>query len=289
MDSKLYQEYLDESEGEQPSKLASDYLFGFDIGDDFERWYLELAITNGFVPQEDIEHFTRQSLLRGLEEWHQMLCCANAMREKASMDDPLDGRDLLTFISKIFVAPFGSPKEDVGSSAESTHRKGEDVPQTPQSALSSQIVGQTNKKRKRDESSGTPNQGKPSKSMKYSRSPLDGKYVAPETSNQEVTRPEKDKTSPFWSAQSAKSSTTKPLPSQQSTQSEEEKKRLDRKKKKAQKKESKRRKRKEARARKSARNKKPVLQEISNSNRRKSDPSSSISGNIVASLKARRS
>ncbi|KAI0387262.1 DNA glycosylase [Hypomontagnella monticulosa] len=274
MGRNLYQEYLAGSKCEEPSRLASDYLFGFDISDDFEHWYLGHAITSGCVPQEEMELFTRKSLFRGFEEWHQMLCCANAMREKASFNDPLDGQDLLTFISKIFATPFNSPSKNIHESlSHSIHQKGENNPQKPQSPPSSQTTGHTNKKRKADELSGKIDLGNRPKSIKCSHSPLgyrDLKDTIPKTPDLQLTQPGKDQKSPFWSAQSTNSSASQP-----STQSEEDKKRLKREKKKAQKKESKRRKRREARARKSARHKKPVLREISNSSHQKLNSPSS--------------
>ncbi|KAI1503241.1 hypothetical protein F5X99DRAFT_407317 [Biscogniauxia marginata] len=92
-------------------RLGEDYLNGFDIKDDGQREYLGYTIVNGLVADEDLKKLTRYSLLRGLEEWDQMLCYARAMMKKASFDDPLDGQDLLTFISRIYQSS-GAADED---------------------------------------------------------------------------------------------------------------------------------------------------------------------------------
>ncbi|RYP64267.1 hypothetical protein DL771_008826 [Monosporascus sp. 5C6A] len=81
--------------------LADDYMWGFESKNEAERRELGLAAANGWGATEDIRHFTTHSLLRGVEEWDQMVSCATAMREKATFDDPLAGQDLLTFLSRL--------------------------------------------------------------------------------------------------------------------------------------------------------------------------------------------
>ncbi|KAI1386986.1 DNA glycosylase [Hypoxylon trugodes] len=89
-------------------KLAQDYLSGFDAGDQFGQWYIGDIIVNGNVPEDELKHFTRHSLLRGAEQWEQTLACAESMKDKASFDDPLDGQDTLTFLTKMFQGSQGT-------------------------------------------------------------------------------------------------------------------------------------------------------------------------------------
>ncbi|RYO76865.1 hypothetical protein DL766_008838 [Monosporascus sp. MC13-8B] len=81
--------------------LADDYMWGFELKNEAERRELGLAAANGWGATEDIRHFTSHSLLRGVEEWDQMVSCATAMKEKATFNDPLAGQDLLTFLSRL--------------------------------------------------------------------------------------------------------------------------------------------------------------------------------------------
>ncbi|KAK7757809.1 hypothetical protein SLS62_000187 [Diatrype stigma] len=83
--------------------LADDYMWGFESKSEDERRELGLAIAQNRGTDEDIKHFTTHSLLRGVEEWDQMISCATAMKEKAAAfrGDPLAGQDLLTFLSQL--------------------------------------------------------------------------------------------------------------------------------------------------------------------------------------------
>ncbi|KAI0829982.1 DNA glycosylase [Hypoxylon sp. FL0890] len=212
-------DYLAEAGDTPQNRLANDYLFGFQAGNSIEQWYVGDTIANGRAPGDDIKKFTRLSLLRGFEEFHQMICCANSMREKASFDDPLDGQDLLTFISKIFTTPSNSLDENT-KQLPIIQPKGKDTFQELESDLLAMDAQQTDKKRKRGESRVKADPDEPLK-----------KRV-------------KDEQSPFWSTPETESST------QQEIQSAEEK-RLKQNMKKA-KKEKKRALRKEQRAKKTA-------------------------------------
>ncbi|RYP21832.1 hypothetical protein DL765_002057 [Monosporascus sp. GIB2] len=86
---------------EAASGLADDYMWGFELKNEAERRELGLVAANGWGATEDIRHFTNHSLLRGVEEWDQMVSCATAMKEKATFNDPLAGQDLLTFLSRL--------------------------------------------------------------------------------------------------------------------------------------------------------------------------------------------
>ena len=81
--------------------LADDYMWGFDSVNEDEGREIGLAIANGWCTSDEAKRFTTHSLLRGVEEWDQMISCATAMRERATPDDPLEGHDLLTYLSKL--------------------------------------------------------------------------------------------------------------------------------------------------------------------------------------------
>ncbi|KAI0862012.1 DNA glycosylase [Xylaria cubensis] len=81
--------------------LSEDFMFGFDIEDGDDKQYLAEVAKCGIGPEDVIKDFVRLSLHRGVEEWEQALCCASAMRDLASFSNPLDGQDLLTFLTKI--------------------------------------------------------------------------------------------------------------------------------------------------------------------------------------------
>ncbi|KAI0880394.1 DNA glycosylase [Annulohypoxylon maeteangense] len=97
----MWQEYQATVDKMSHNQLADDFLFGFEIGNDFQRWYVADLITSGYVPEDDMNTLTHLSLMRGFEELDQLVSCASSMRGKASFDNPLDGQDTLTFISKI--------------------------------------------------------------------------------------------------------------------------------------------------------------------------------------------
>ncbi|KAI8629373.1 DNA glycosylase [Xylariaceae sp. FL1651] len=84
------------------SDSVHDYMYGFDVEDNDERQYLANVAIHRIGHQDDIEDFVRLSLLRGVEEWEQAICCASAMKGQASFDDPLDGQDILTFLYQIY-------------------------------------------------------------------------------------------------------------------------------------------------------------------------------------------
>ncbi|KAI0545732.1 DNA glycosylase [Xylaria curta] len=81
--------------------LSDDFMFGFDI-EDVDKEYLAEVAKRGIGPEDVIKEFSRLSLDRGTEEWEQALCCASAMRDLASFSNPLDGQDILTFLTKIY-------------------------------------------------------------------------------------------------------------------------------------------------------------------------------------------
>ncbi|KAI1456933.1 DNA glycosylase [Annulohypoxylon moriforme] len=83
------------------NQLADSYLFGFETGDDLQRWYITDLITNGHVPDDEMKTLAHLSLMRGVEELDQLVSCASSIRKKASSDNPLDGQDTVTFIAKI--------------------------------------------------------------------------------------------------------------------------------------------------------------------------------------------
>ncbi|KAL7628217.1 hypothetical protein AAE478_002416 [Parahypoxylon ruwenzoriense] len=186
-------DYLTERDGPKGIR-ANDYMYGFDTQGDFATWYLGTTASSGWAAEDDLEELMHYSLLRGLEEWYQMLCCANAMREKASFDDPLDGQDLLTFLSKILLPSAGGVGEGIREQISEVQHQSEDLAKGYQSAQLNASPHQTSKKRK-DRWSQPADSG-PSKKHK------------------------KDKESPFWSKSRDQPST------QQLTQSTDERKRL---------------------------------------------------------------
>lgn len=95
---------LESAADEAMSSLADDYMWGFESKDENERRELGLVVAQGCGTDEDIKHFTNHSLLRGVEEWDQMISCATAMKEKATFRDPLAGQDLLTFLSQLVLS-----------------------------------------------------------------------------------------------------------------------------------------------------------------------------------------
>ncbi|KAI8944162.1 DNA glycosylase [Xylaria longipes] len=86
----------------QALDLSDDFMFGFNIGDDDDKKYLAEVAKYGMGHEDDIKGFVCLSLFRGMEEWEQAICCASAMRNRASFQDPLDGQDILTFLAKIY-------------------------------------------------------------------------------------------------------------------------------------------------------------------------------------------
>ncbi|KAI1493730.1 hypothetical protein F5X96DRAFT_666485 [Biscogniauxia mediterranea] len=87
--------------------MARDCLYNFDANhrDRKELGMICYAVMNGQdAPEEvkdEVKHVIHHSLLRGLEGWEQMMCCAQSMKEQATFDNPLDGQDLLTFLTKL--------------------------------------------------------------------------------------------------------------------------------------------------------------------------------------------
>ncbi|RYP54912.1 hypothetical protein DL768_000476 [Monosporascus sp. mg162] len=128
---------------EAASGLADDYMWGFEAKNETEKRELGLAAANGWGASEDIKHFTTHSLLRGVEEWDQMVSCATAMKEKATFNDPLAGQDLLTFLSRL-VLPHSVNEWTVDN--EEALRIQQESTMPPPSQLS-----RTGKKRKRQQ------------------------------------------------------------------------------------------------------------------------------------------
>ncbi|KAI1755088.1 DNA glycosylase [Xylaria castorea] len=99
----------------QASHLSDDFMFGFNIEDEEDREYLTEVAKHGIGHEDDIKGFVRLSLRRGIEEWEQAICCALAMRDRASFQNPLDGQDILTFLAKIYHVDIGSCHSHVQS------------------------------------------------------------------------------------------------------------------------------------------------------------------------------
>ncbi|KAI1375524.1 DNA glycosylase [Hypoxylon crocopeplum] len=192
----LRQKYVAEAEDEPHNKLVDDYLFGFDTKGDFEQWYLGDIIVNGWAAEDEIKEFARLSLLRGVEQWHQMLCCANAMREKASFDDPLDGQDLLTFLTEVLQPSLSSSDKFSEQQTSTIRQTSEDAKGKSHSVQLNTSLEQTIKKRKRHEPYGKTD---PAQSAKKRR---------------------RDKESPFWPEPHAQPS------NQQAVRSVDERQRL---------------------------------------------------------------
>lgn len=79
-------------------------MWGFQTASANEGRETGLAIAKGWGTDHEIRRFTTHSLLRGVEEWDQMLSCAAAMRERerdTPAADPLQGQDLLTYLSRL--------------------------------------------------------------------------------------------------------------------------------------------------------------------------------------------
>ncbi|KAI1807389.1 DNA glycosylase [Daldinia bambusicola] len=130
----MAEDYLTKTDEEARRQLALDYTYGFHFRSKVDAQYIGGAIVNGHVPKDDLKHFTHLSLTRRTEEWHQLLACANSLREKATFDDPLEGQDLLTFVTKVLSSNSKSQKDvPVGqtSSLGSGHEH-KDVARVPQ-------------------------------------------------------------------------------------------------------------------------------------------------------------
>ncbi|KAI1339617.1 DNA glycosylase [Xylariaceae sp. FL0016] len=100
-------------------KLTDDYLFGFDVDDDdLEREHLAECAADRGAPLEDIKAFLDISLTRQVEQWDQMISCATALRDKAYFGNPLDGRDVLTYLAKTLLpSPHGTHRENSSSAS----------------------------------------------------------------------------------------------------------------------------------------------------------------------------
>ncbi|KAI1415707.1 DNA glycosylase [Hypoxylon sp. FL1857] len=210
-------DYLAEAGDTPKNKLANDLLFGFEAKNDFQQWYIGDIITNSHVPEDEMKELTHLSLLRGFEEFQQMICCAKSMREKASFDNPLDGQDLLTFITKIITPPSGSLNQDNEKHLPMNQPKDNVAFTEPESVQLVTDMQQTDRKRKRSESRVKTDPDEP------------------------LRKRVKDEQSPFWS-----------IPDADSSEDETERKRLKRGKRKAKKTEKKRVVKRELRAKKAA-------------------------------------
>jgi hypothetical protein len=89
---------------EPKSKLADDYMVGWETSNAFEKKQLGLLAANGWGDPDELKEVTRYSLLRGVEEWDMMISCAKSMKAKESNQNSLDGQDVLTYLSKL-IAP----------------------------------------------------------------------------------------------------------------------------------------------------------------------------------------
>ncbi|KAI2464371.1 DNA glycosylase [Annulohypoxylon bovei var. microspora] len=148
----MWQDYQAKVDKVPYSQLGDDYLFGFHTANDFQRRYVADSILHGCVPEDDMRTLTRLSLLRGSEEFDQMLSCANAMREKASFDNPLDGQDTLTFLSKI-LHPFGILDEASGDEAPTLYQNGKVSTKKSEECHGKSDLDQVAKKRGKDKQS----------------------------------------------------------------------------------------------------------------------------------------
>ncbi|KAI1817885.1 DNA glycosylase [Poronia punctata] len=91
-------------------KLSDDFLFGFDVvDDDDEKEYLAEIAIGAMGPRDDIDHFVRLGLMRGVEEWDQAIACASSMKDRATFVDPLDGQDVLAFLCEIYGVSSANP------------------------------------------------------------------------------------------------------------------------------------------------------------------------------------
>ncbi|KAI0009111.1 DNA glycosylase [Xylariaceae sp. FL0662B] len=141
---------------EPEDSLADDYMYGFDTQNDLERKWLGIAAANGWAPAEDLKEFRRYSLLRGVEEWHQMLCCANTRRENSPPSDPLDGQDLLAFLSKIYLpCTTVSDKHAEEQKSPEPQRHSGHAAEKSQPTYLEKPSGSVGKKRKRRKSKGS--------------------------------------------------------------------------------------------------------------------------------------
>ncbi|KAI0969986.1 DNA glycosylase [Xylaria arbuscula] len=82
--------------------FPDDFMFGFDVEDEDDRVYLAEVAMYRIGLEDDIKAFVHLSLLRGMEEWRQAICCASAMKNRGLCPDSLDGQDVLTYLSKIY-------------------------------------------------------------------------------------------------------------------------------------------------------------------------------------------
>lgn len=99
-------------------QLSDDFMFGFDVENDDDKEYLTEVAVRGMGHEDDIKSFIRLGLCRGVEEWEQAISCASAMKDRISPSyHPLDGQDILTFLSKIYnVEGLGQATDDPFSS-----------------------------------------------------------------------------------------------------------------------------------------------------------------------------
>ncbi|KAI0172043.1 hypothetical protein GGR52DRAFT_453101 [Hypoxylon sp. FL1284] len=87
MTTRMLEEYLAAKECQPPGNVGADYLFGFDISDKFDWWYLSSLIDDGRVPEDDMKQLASLSL-------------AIDHREFLSSDDPFEGRDRLPSVAE---------------------------------------------------------------------------------------------------------------------------------------------------------------------------------------------
>ncbi|KAI0423670.1 DNA glycosylase [Xylaria sp. FL1042] len=93
------------------SDLSDDFMFGFDVEDDGDRTYLAEVAMRGIGHEDDIGAFMRLGLLRGMEEWDQAICCAEAMRKRGFCRDSLDGQDVLAFLARVYGVDVKTPPQ----------------------------------------------------------------------------------------------------------------------------------------------------------------------------------
>ncbi|XXG98735.1 hypothetical protein Hte_005064 [Hypoxylon texense] len=153
---QMMQDYTAARQGSvSHGKMGSDYLFGFNTGDEFDTRYLESLIDDGYVPQDEMKELISVSLTVGHEQFDNALSRANTMRAKASFNNPLDAQDPLAFLSKVL--------EPSGPSDNDQKHQGVVVnPYIPhiQSNVNAEHIA---KKRKRSKSRGRMNQDQRSK------------------------------------------------------------------------------------------------------------------------------
>ncbi|KAK7908068.1 hypothetical protein PG985_015371 [Apiospora marii] len=126
------------------SQLADDFMFGWNTKNDLDREAFGLAVAHGQMDPDGLAEFRSLGLLRGFEELDMMLACANSLLRKDANPEPLDGQDILTYVTQLLggssqkpvssgqseseLAQQQAPAASAGDSKQNKRKRGENSP-----------------------------------------------------------------------------------------------------------------------------------------------------------------